>query len=608
VFDKKIGELRPSQFISTFGPGAIMDLPDFSVIIAGTDQWDTELCQPPIEEPRLLRKYGLEHILPLPMPEKDTWQGTLPAFRFPKYQVCPECHKIGLPRKDFKVGKDGIIYCSGDPAIEKSRKKNGKHQTDVKTFPSRFIVACNKGHISDFPWHRYAHLETKNFNCNSVLVLQEEGKSGAIADIKIHCVTCNATRSLGDAFNKNIAPKLLGECTGKRPWLGESGEENNCDEPLRTLLRGASNLYFPVIESALMIPPYNNPVHKAVTRNIKRFETTNTIEMLKMGMEAGFFPEFNAFTTEEVWAAIQGQKDLPVGKEHDLLFPEWDAILRGSRGKGEIEFETEEHQVPVEYQKYISKLIMLRRLTEVRIIDGFTRIDPPPDTTALLAAEEGDGIYSRKASLSKYELKWRPGMKTFGEGIFIALNEEAIQEWENKKVNIYEQNLNLTYNQYCDDRKIEKDNRRFPGARYVLLHSLAHALMRQFSLDSGYSSSALRERIYARKVDDGKKNMAGILIYTATPDSEGSLGGLVELGETKRFGQILWDTLQEAKFCSGDPLCSEHRPGTIGDLNGASCHSCTLSPETSCERSNHFLDRALLVPTVSETKLAFFED
>lgn len=605
MFDKKIGDLRPSQFMSTFGPGAIMDLPEYSVIIAGTDYWDTEQCYPPIDEPRLKRKFQLNDILPLPIPEKETWQGTLPAFRFPQYQVCPECHKIGRPRKEFKI-KDGIVYCSGDPVIEKKREKDREHPKDVKTFPSRFIVACRHGHLDDFPWHYYVHQEKKNFNCNSVLVLEEEGKSGSVSDIKVRCVTCSETRSLAEAFNKNNS-HVIGSCKGKRPWLGESGQESGCEESLRTLLRGASNLYFPVIESALMIPPFNSPVHKAVSKNISRFETITSIDQLKTGIDMGFLPEFRSFPVEEVWAAIQEQKDLPAGKEHDLLYPEWEAILRGSRADGEIEFETERRNVPDEYQSYLSDLIMLRRLTEVRIIDGFTRIDPPPDTTTLLAVEEEEETLSVKAPLSKYELKWRPGMKTYGEGIFIALNEEEVQKWEREKVADYEKKLYLTYNQYCDDRNIPEENRRFPGARYVLLHTLAHALMRQLCLSSGYSSSSLRERIYSRKTEDSRQNMAGILIYTATPDSEGSLGGLVELGQTSKFGQLLWEALQEARFCSSDPLCAEHRPGTMGDLNGASCHSCSLAPETSCERSNHFLDRSLLVPTVSEDKLAFFK-
>ena len=146
----------------------------------------------------------------------------------------------------------------------------------------------------------------------------------------------------------------------------------------------------------------------------------------------------------------------------------------------------------------------------------------------------------------------------------------------------------------------------FPGLRYVLLHSLSHALIRQFSVECGYAAASLKERIYSSTPDD-EEAMAGILIYTAAPDSEGTLGGLVTLGETANLEQHLDQALEGLEICSSDPLCAETQPEqAFLSLHGAACHNCLFLPETSCERGNRYLDRTVLVPTMERAEFAFF--
>lgn len=143
--------------------------------------------------------------------------------------------------------------------------------------------------------------------------------------------------------------------------------------------------------------------------------------------------------------------------------------------------------------------------------------------------------------------------------------------------------------------------------RYVLLHSLSHVLMRQVALECGYTMASIRERIYAREEGEPGGPMAGILLYTAAPDSEGTLGGLVSLGEPTSLGRHLDAALEAARLCSSDPLCSEHHPFSSGlTLHGAACHACLFAPETSCERGNKYLDRLSLVPTFAGGGGAFF--
>lgn len=580
----KVGELRSSQLISTFGPGSIVDLPDFSVIIASLDHWNKRHCEV-IKEPRLQKKLKINKIYAPPVLERnsDNRLGTLPAFRFPKYMVCPECRKLAPYQKFFIDEKSQIAYC--------------QCEEEVKAFPARFIVACSKGHIEDFPWDFYVHSKEGNLECKGDLVLNDKGVTGSISDVEVECKKCREKRTLEDAFSGVGLPS----CRGHRHWIGTWSREE-CTEKSRALLRGASNLYFPIVASALSIPPYTNPVHQAVAEETERLGKINTKEKLMMYIEDDVFPAFKEFDLEMLWHAIIHQRELGSGEGQDLLFPEWEALHRGGEDLSETEFETEEQLVPDRYAHKISKLIMVRRLTEVRVLDGFSRIEPLPDMTSL--GEEDETVKETfKASLSEKRIPWRPGIITRGEGIFITLNETQLDRWE-KQVESAVVPMKQEYIKYCLDRNVEGEP-EFPGSRYVLLHTLSHALMRQLCLGSGYSSSSLRERIYSRTIEGEK--MAGILIYTATPDSEGSLGGLVELGKSEKFEEMLFHTLEEARFCSGDPLCSEHKPDAVGDLNGAACHACQLAAETSCEKSNRFLDRAFLVPTVSEQSLAYFD-
>jgi hypothetical protein len=585
----KIGEVRNSQLISTFGPGAILDLPDMSVIIAGLDHWDIKQCSP-ISEPRLVRKLGIKKIYSPPSLQgsNDTKQGSLPAYRFPRYLVCPKCRKLSTVRGFYKKDNDETVYCLCN------REEGG-----TKVFPARFIVACAAGHIDDFPWDFYVHKDQKRKteDCKNKLVLNDHGSTGSIADVEVECKGCGQKRALDEAFSG----KGLGKCLGHRNWHGPWDTED-CNQQQRALLRGASNLYFPVVVSALSIPPFtsSDPIYDEVAAVLDRWAKIDSIEKLELALDTGFFDEFKSRPLEEIWKAVTTLRSLGDGVEQDLYFPEWQALIHGVSMDAKHEFQTEEQEVPERYQEYISKVVMVRRLKEIRVLDGFSRIEAIPDTIERADSETSQASF--KAYLSKRELGWRPGIETKGEGIFFKLDEEKLRAWEER----FQDNAHLIqeeFRKYCEDRNM--DYKGGPDPRYILLHTLSHALMRQLCLDSGYSSTSLRERIYSR--NEPGQSMAGILIYTATPDSEGSLGGLVELGRKERFEELLWHALQESRFCSGDPLCSEHKPNAIGDLNGAACHACQLSPETSCESSNRFLDRSFLVPTVSETGLAYFD-
>ena len=198
-----------------------------------------------------------------------------------------------------------------------------------------------------------------------------------------------------------------------------------------------------------------------------------------------------------------------------------------------------------------------------------------------------------------------PASETRGEGIFFQFAETAIQEWL-KRTKAHNADFFKAHRQWREPRGLDPDA-GYLGLRYVLIHTFAHAVIRQLAIECGYTTASIAERIYSRNPDDDGGPMAGVLIYTAAPDSEGTLGGLCALGDPKKLGRHLEQALETVRLCASDPLCSEHRATSDGTLHAAACHACSFLPETSCERGNKYLDRAVLVKTMEESQFAFFE-
>jgi hypothetical protein len=284
--------------------------------------------------------------------------------------------------------------------------------------------------------------------------------------------------------------------------------------------------------------------------------------------------------------------------------PEWQAFTNPSNTHQDLDFELEEVAPPATFEDLFEGTVRVKRLREVRALYGFTRIESNGDFTDVTSAQDG-----RYTSLSRKHLSWLPAAETRGEGIFLRFKESALQAWEeHPEVKALESAFFDSHRKWRKQRDLEPIDEGFGGIRYVLIHSLAHALMRQIVLEAGYTSASIRERLYSRCVTDDGGAMAGILLYTAASDSEGTLGGLVRLGEPQTLGRHLQQTLETMRLCASDPLCAEHPPNDDGrGVHAACCHACLFAPETSCERGNRYLDRAVLVPTLARDNVAFFD-
>lgn len=196
-----------------------------------------------------------------------------------------------------------------------------------------------------------------------------------------------------------------------------------------------------------------------------------------------------------------------------------------------------------------------------------------------------------------------PASEVRGEGIFLRIDEQLITGWQERvrgseAVREHREAFGrFRTNRYSDRLPANFDPiHGWPEPRYIALHTLSHLVIRTIALECGYSSASLSERIYAGP------DRAGILIYTAVPDAEGTLGGLVSLAEPEPLTRIMRRALHDARRCSSDPLCAERLPKAPADfLHGAACHACLFVSETTCERGNRFLDRRFIVPIDDES-------
>jgi hypothetical protein len=409
---------------------------------------------------------------------------------------------------------------------------------------------------------------------------------------------------LSDAFSDEGKAEL-GHCRGRWPHLRKF-DENECKADQRAILLGASNSWFPVMLSALSIPSTTDKLGQLIEQNWAEISECESAREVKLKRK--LLRGLGAYTEDQIWEAVEKKKSGVAQEEDEILDlrePEWRVFSTPDPNLNSRDFKLRVVEPPKSYKHVLKKVVLGERLREVRSLIGFTRIESPGDYSELSDLPE-----EKQVALSVKPPSWVPTSVVRGEGVFLHFSEDAIEAWL-KKVKRLHGEFFEAHKRWRRTRGLwpEDDDRTYPTMRYVLLHSLAHALIRQFSLECGYTTASIRERIYSRSADGDHEPMAGVLLYTAAPDSEGTLGGLVSLGEPKSLGRHLDQALEAMKLCASDPLCAEHHPYRDSlTLHGAACHACLFLPETSCERGNKYLDRSVLVSTVQQADLAFFKE
>lgn len=605
----KVNDLRRSTTITTSGPGALVDARAGSAAVsgvhAGLEAWDTEaplageLEHQKIYERRLLSKLKKKYFRLPPVVLKDDFfnerkVGAGPSLllrRFPNWLQCPKCSIIKPATKWSTDPGQAYRFCPTCTSASPGKKK-------IFVVPVRLVAACTKGHLDDFPWHWWVNHRPSCERKTSELKLYSKGTG--LGNFHLKCLKCDAERSMESAFNKSALKGL--KCEGRRPWLDTDDEHCSCNSEngdYRALQRGASNLFYPSFDSALDIPPWTEPIQNLLNDrwddllNIPdRAQRLMWVKLTQSIMDAAIRA---GLTAEDIVDTFEKMQNQAVATSQDEIRLDEYRVFNSKISTNHREFEAYPSVPTGVLRNRIATLTRVARLREVRVLKGFTRIRPP---------QESQDAELSPLSVGKKE--WLPAIEIRGEGVFFSLDSNALMTWS-AQPNVVSRcsTLEKAFQEHYVKRYPEIVDIPKLSPKKLLVHSLSHVIMRQLTLECGYSSASLRERLY---VDELEHGMNGILIYTGTADSDGTLGGLQARAEEKLFQNTLLGAIKSSNWCSSDPICIEGSMSPREMNSGASCHSCLLAPETSCELFNKFLDRALLIGTPEDSTLGFFSE
>lgn len=625
----KVGAGRPSSLLYTYGPGAIMDLPQFTIMPAGLDDWDRIWRRrngiPQIHAPRLrdvvrmmLRSPDLQ-LRPHPwQPKKSNFSNEgndlgVPARVFPQWLRCTGCDMLGMVsqfdyRNTHPFRTDLACFehtkCTGRTG-DKARK--AARRTAV---PARYLLACVDGHLDEFPYELWVHHGKQCSQAQFPALKMIDRMAGKGASAVIHCESCTQRRPMNEAQGEAGKAKLP-RCRGRHPHLDAF---EDCRNETRLILVGASNLWFPATQSIIVMPESQQEQDNDLADQIrisleeKLAKYRHNLDMLRDLLESSKV-DVAALSDDELNRAVATASAPPVSMEEqeeqlrtwdpvDLLVPEWRYLLKdplGARHEDEVSGLTlSTRDRDPDLRPEITRVLAVERLRKVNALVGYTRIDD--------LDRVGD-LPRRLAPLtSTPRPAWTVATEDRGEGIFLQLNEGAVESWE-QRVNetdlwrahrdAHRRNFSR---RFSETAKIVNPDFRLKPPRYWLVHTFAHVLIREMAMTCGYSAASLSERLYAWPKADGRSAAAGLLVCTTASDSDGTLGGLVQLSEPVRLQRVVFAALYRATRCSSDPICAMRTPQDPEDfLHGAACHCCVMASETSCERANRFLDRRFLV-------------
>ncbi|GEC32162.1 DUF1998 domain-containing protein [Sinorhizobium fredii] len=614
-----------SQLLLTYGPGAMLDLPDQAVIVSGLQGWRYGPNMKTVAEDRLIALLrdqlgdklsptfsGLRHPPEQDEERRDDRAPGVEVLLFPSWFTVDDDASAS--------GADGDHSSS---AIEKRRRMVEFHHLTVtkagklsyrddqgkrrEVNPIRFVAACTKGHLQDISWRFLVH-RNGDQTCRKPMHWVERGVSSDPSDISVRC-TCGSMLTMADLYK----PKFLGTCRAESPWLQPQRlHDEECGIDLRLLPRSATNTYFAQTVTVISLTNSDDRVRQTVQEHRPTIDSIralpNFIDVLRSLPHTK--DAFSEFSNEEILRALDDETGEAATTSANPRIAEFDILASGTRFIGHdgptshLFAETlplAELGLKQPWSDFLAGVVKVHRLREVTCLYGFTRLEPPP--TAAESELDEIQLAVDGADLAR-NVEWLPAIEQFGEGIFLHVNPDFLNRWRGDAA-VGERTLVLREGEAREAEKFGRPPSHL-GAAYWTLHSLSHSFMSELSLECGYPLSSLKERVYSS--GSGQADRFGLLIYTSTAGGQGTLGGLS--GMAHRVGELLSRAMKRLELCSNDPICAEHSPNGEHDdrhLHGAACHACLLIPETSCEARNNRLDRGLLVPTVVAARYACFE-
>ena len=612
--------VRAAQAVLQYGVGAMVDFPDQTLMTAAPEYWAERVVK--IHDERLEKVLHVDYFgMPGGKDEQQFKEGISYA-RFPEWYFCPKCRKFQPLSKwvdEYKRKASADTQGKDPHMVKHMRCQTCKQELVV----ARVLTVCENGHIDDFPWVSWVHHRNIGGSkpiCPHPSLTFKTGASSTegLEGLVVTCESCHARATLKDAFDPDIFQNLDRKagtsdfiCRGRHPW---KNTKEACGKYPRAIQRGSSSVYFPVTVSSLVIPPFSDLLNTKIEDSTAFKECRTTISnthpaLRSMQIELQIESWANNIALEiaapqpAVLAVLKRKWCEMPDEEYTTQSVKYRAeeyeALNGSAGIGsEVsrDFARESMDIALYDIPYIKNISLIHKIREVQALTGFSRLRPVEWSGQ---SQYPDGF----VPIKEKETRWYPAYQVRGEGIFIEFNQDAIKLWasDNRAVQKRVDNLNDSYAVSF----LGQNHPRKINAKFLMLHTLAHLLIKQLSFECGYSIASLKERIYCSEAADGKE-MAGILIYTASGDSEGTMGGLVRQGRPDSLPKVFKKALEGALTCSNDPVCSLSDGQGRDSLNLAACYACALIPETSCEEYNIFLDRGVLIGTFKDRTMGFF--
>ena len=606
--------MRRSALIGPWGVGAIVPFPnDESLMIAGLDMWRYNDPTPfIIKDERLQQRLGVKELRWPPdyrenNADRKNFHLEIPAIRFPRWHYCPFCG--GMEKTTFYQQQP---ECDCYP-WSNGRRCDPSRRRRTKLIPERFILICPNGHIDDFPVAEWLHEGSGHVykpieNGGTCKIRRSTGGASASLSGVVYECSCGAKKSIMGAQYPGALAKIGYRCKGAKPWLGiDEDKTTPCladPNSLQLVLRGATNVWFADTRSSIYIPTDDEQSNKRIIALLDaHYDNLNASRVNgKWNREIiNYLASSKNIDEETLYQAfIKREKGLDnianvteEMSEDAYRQAEYNVLVKNS-GSDKQRFYSVNHPIawydPV-IQRYFKSISLVHKLQETRAFVGFSRVEPIPMS-----------ISERKKMLRLGEENWLPAIQVQGEGIFFEFDREAVETWAEKTT--VQARVKVLSNAYRKSRFSNNEDGELRPA-FILLHTFAHLLINQLSFECGYGSSSIRERLYCEKTSN-EFGMYGVLIYTASGDSEGSLGGLVRQGEKNRLEDTICNAVRNAAWCSSDPVCIQSLGQGPESCNLAACHNCSLLPETCCECGNRLLDRGVVVGDLADRSIGFF--
>ncbi|MCR4644849.1 MAG: DUF1998 domain-containing protein [Oscillospiraceae bacterium] len=631
----KLFSVRAPQLVMQYSVGSMVEFSGQTLMVAAPEYWHEDDMYP-IHDERLEKQLQVTKFLGFTREEGE--KKVIPKVsyvRFPEWYFCPACRRF-MSLRDWleeyrqKAPRDIV---ETDPHMAKPKNlccRNGKCR-NMHLSPISVVCICEKGHISDFPWVAWTHAQSGKPVCgNPALTLRQDQTANTNIGFRVNC-QCGAYASLSGAFGKDQF-QLMDErtngtyalrCSGYHPW---KHIHERCSLYPRAIQRGSSAAYFPYVLSSLVIPPFSSQLTSRIQESRAYEKCCDRLrDIVSEAMEDGMtdeqiqnkirrrLPEFAekialeiCEDTEKIQEILErrflekdDKMDAALSESVQYYWEEYQAL------SGRVEtphmasgdFVRESMPVSEYHLPHIEGISLISKLHEVKVMIGYTRGTP-------LEHSFEDAASERLVCIKQKETDWYPAYEARGEGIFIEFDPEWLKAWENQHPAVRERAAIVNRN--YRNSFYGKNAHRERSARFILLHTLAHMLIKQLSFACGYPIASLQERIYCSDAAKDGVEMQGLLIYTAGGDSEGTLGGLVRQGMPDTFPSVFREAVQASCLCSNDPVCSLSEGQGRDSLNLSACYSCTLIPETSCSENNCFLDRSMLSGVISDRSIGFY--